>query len=266
MTDGPDRLIGKRNFSTETSVSELASRAIAELASKRSSGRPPVSERLVAQLTEAACSLGDEAVRGAITDIRHSGISTEEILDFYIPESARRLGDAWCDDKLGFAEVSIGSARLQRALRALATDPRDADFAPHDSHSLLVAALGTEAHTLGAMTLTEQFRRRGLSVRLLLGEPESRIIRTVAEGQFDAILLSAAVIETLADLRGLIKKLRSSAGGKIPILVGGTVCGTGTDVKKLTGADYTTSDVNEALRLCGLTGALKGARLRATSE
>ncbi len=266
MTDGPERMVGKRNGNAESSVSELASRAIAALASSRSSGRVPVSEQLVSQLTKAAYAQAETAIQSAITDIRRSGISADEILDFYIPEAARRLGDAWTEDTLGFAEVSIGTARLQRTLRDLAINPRDRGFDAHSTHSLLVSALGSEAHTLGAMTLSEQLRRRNFSVRLLFGEPEHVIVQTVTSGQFHAIFLSAAVVESLAVLRGLIEKLRATAHDNTPILVGGAVCGLGTDIVSLTGADFSTSDVNEAIRLCGLTSSLEGAKARAMLE
>ena len=266
MTDGQEREIGRIVPGDDSSFTRLASRAVSELASTRVGTHSPVSERLVVQLAKAACGPGDRAVHGAIADIIRTGVTAEEILDFYIPEAARQLGDGWCEDTLGFAEVSIGAARLQRALRGLAIAPRDGRFAVHENHSLLVAALGHDTHTLGAMTVTEQFRRRGISVRLLLGEPENKIIRTVADGQFDAVIFSIAVIENLSELGSLIGKLRRVSDARIPILVGGAACGMSADIKKATGADHSTSDVNEAIRLCGLKSSSKGAKLRATTE
>ena len=263
MTDGPDITGLRRGDAAEETVATLASRAIAVLASKRAQGRPLLSERLVVELVEMARRPEPEALDGAITDILHSGVPGEEIVDFYIPEAARRLGEAWCVDGVGFADVTIASARLQRMLRRLAGEPPARMGEP--VHSVLVAVPAGEHHTLGAMVLTEQFRRLGLSVRLLLGESDRRVVATVAEGHFDAIFLSVGGTERLAHARDLVEKSRRAARQGTPIAVGGAAAHTGTDIGKITGADVVATDPKEALRQCGLKISVRGARQRETS-
>ena len=205
-------------------------------------------------------------LRGALLDLTHAGIPPEEVIDFYVPEAARRLGEQWCEDGLSFADVTIGVARLQRIVRDLSIDPRNHVHAGRGTKSILVAVAEGEYHTLGAMILTEQFRRIGASVRLLFGDDARDTQRIVATGDFDAIFVSLAVPDRLGPVRELIDQVRQVLPKPTPIVVGGAIGNSGLDVKKLTGADYATTDPKEALRLCGLTISHHGARRRATSE
>ena len=93
MTDGQGPLGLKPDDSTENTVASLASQAIAVLASKRAGGRPPLSETLILDLVEAARGGSETAVDEAIAGLSRAGVPVEEIIDFYIPEAARRLGD-----------------------------------------------------------------------------------------------------------------------------------------------------------------------------
>ena len=116
------------------------------------------------------------------------------------------------------------------------------------------------------LIMTEQFRRLGLSVRLLLGESNRKVLTTVADGHFDAIFFSVAVAEKLADLRELVEGSRRVAEHGTPIVVGGAIGQAGTDIRKLTGADIAANDPKEALRLCGLKISPPGAKRRAKME
>lgn len=266
MTDGPD--IGRRHASEDAgnNVESLATRALAVLASKRANARPILSERLVLELLNAARGDDDAQVGAAIVDILHSGVTGEEVLEFYIPEAARRLGEMWSDDGIGFADVTIAVARLQRELRSTAMrrgmELRDAE----EGIAVLVAVPDGEYHTLGAMVITEQFRRMGISVRLCLAEPKREVLRKVAEGQYDAIFYSIAASAKLAEIRDLVEETRKCLSAPAPIVVGGAVGISGLDVKKLTGADHSTTDPKEALRLCGLTTSPPGAKRPVTTD
>lgn len=264
MTDYHDNSARRRGGS-EMPVTALASRAIEALIQRKGRARPLVSEKLVEQLVVAAHSGGDDGVDGAIADILHSGVPHEEALDFFIPEAARRLGDAWCDDRLSFAAVTIGSARLQRAVRRISDEARGTGRRL-TRRSALVVALEGQAHTLGATLFTEQLRRHDISVRLMLSAPAREVLATVAEGAFDAIFLSVSTEESLASAASLVDKMRPSMAEGVPIMVGGAVCATGLDVREVTGADFSGTDAREALRLCGLTSSRQDAGRTATGS
>lgn len=264
MTDGPEYTGRKQDETVDATVATLASRAIAVLASKRARTRPVLSERLVLQMIAAARDPRDSVMRGAVTDLLHSGIPAVEVLDFYIPEAARRLGESWMTDRLGFADVTIATARLQRVVRFLADRP---GIRATDARlSILLVVAEGEYHTLGPMIMAEQLRRKGISVRLVLGESNREVLKTVAEGHFDAIFFSISSSDKLADVKDLVEKTRKALGTPTPIVAGGPIGRLRNDGRTLTGADHFTSDPKEALRLCGLTVSPPVERPHESSE
>lgn len=266
MTDGQDRIARMRSGSeAESSVETLASRALKVLASKRVSAASLLSERFLDELEIAVRAIEPGRRKLVLKDMLEARIRREDIADFYIPEVARRMGVSWCEDDMGFAEVTIGVARLQGMLREIGPAWFDDSRLDPDAPGVMVAVIADEFHTLGAMVLACQLRRMGISVKMVMGQSEAEILRVVAAGQFDAILLSAAHGERLASLRKLVEKIRAAAARPTPIVIGGSVVTRETDVKTQTGADHATTDPREALRLCGLKISAPGARRRATS-
>jgi methylmalonyl-CoA mutase cobalamin-binding subunit len=189
-----------------------------------------------------------------------AGVSWEEVVDTYIPAAARRLGELWCIDEVSFVDVTVGTARLQSMLRDLgpvwsqetASDP----LAPN----VLLIVRQDAYHTLGAMVAAEQLRRSGVSVRLSLGASDDLVVEMVGSKRFDAVLISAASSERLESVRDLVKKVRMAMRPAAPIVVGGTMLDTDRDVEIITGADFVTSNPQEALRLCGLKTSAHGAQ------
>ncbi len=266
MTDGPDRAMRARSGADGGTVETLASRALGVLASKRISAASLLSERFLDELEEAVRSVEGGRRKAIVRAMTDAGIRPEDIVDFYIPEVARRMGERWCSDGLSFADVTIGSARLQGLLREIAGnwfEHRDTDA---DAPCVMIVVLTDEYHTLGSMVLASQLQRVGVSVKLMVGQSESQVLRSVAEGHFDAILISAAVGERLATLRKLVEKIRTNSSRATPIVIGGSIVTREAELKTKTGADHATTDPREALRSCGLRISHPGARRRATSE
>lgn len=263
MIDGPDRAIARLGGAdSESSVESLASRALTVLASKRASTASMMSDHFIDNLLEAVRAIEPGRRRAVIADMLGARIRREDIVDFYIPAVARRLGAAWCDDGLSFAEVTIGSARLQGILRDLGREWFDDSVRDGASSGIAVIVDEAEFHTLGALVLASQFRRMGISVRAMIGQPREKIFETVENGQFDAILLSAAGGETLARLRHVVEKIRAVSDRPVPIVIGGSIVEDEAEVRTQTGADYVTSDPREVVRLCGLTASAPGASQR----
>ncbi|PZX16537.1 B12 binding protein [Palleronia aestuarii] len=235
--------------SAEARVGALASKALSVLAARRTAVRQ-LSEEHICALEHAVCGPGPEQRDAVIEGMRAEGIGIAEICDHYIPEVARRLGDQWCNDTLSFADVTIGSARLQSLLRDIAEDE-------HPSHGrrdseVVVMVLAGEHHTLGAMVLTGQLRRMGVSVRLALGTSTPEVCKIVEGAAFDAILISVAAREDLDMVRETVALLRQSTRGGVPLIVGGGVLDMGFDMAKAaTGADYATNDLRSALKFSG---------------
>ncbi len=229
-------------------VTSLASRALDVLAAARRAGRP--AEAWIDALAEAATAPDAGARTEVAGQMRAAGITPEEISDLYIPAVARRLGEAWCDDRMSFADVSIGSARLQAMLRDVrlspARDPVDETGAP------MVMLLADSYHTLGAMVLTGQLRRAGASVRLIQGRSEAELDRVVRASGVDAILLSVARGDEFAAAARLVARLRALTGGRVPLIVGGGILELGAAAAlAATGADHATCCPRDALDTIG---------------
>lgn len=252
MTDGQDKRTGRHVERAGASVANLASRAIAVLAERRGGKDIPMSERLLHMLIEAALTTDDDALAGVVTDMVHTGVSPDEIVSLYVPEAARWLGQQWCEDGLGFAEVTIGCARLQRVVRKVSPDRRGGDVTAGNDVSVLVAVMPNEHHTLGAVVLASQFRLMGISVRLVLGEEKQAILRAMSSDDYDAVFLSTSSAERLDELRDFIEKSRKVLPKSMPIVVGGAATRQEIDLKGLTGADHACSDAREALEVCDL--------------
>jgi methylmalonyl-CoA mutase cobalamin-binding subunit len=267
MTDSTDRAVrAAQGVEVGAKVETLASRALGVLASKRISAASLLSERFLDELSHAVRSDNPARRRAVVRDMIEARIRPEDIADFYIPEVSRRLGAAWCEDGMSFADVTIGAARLQGLLKEIGAAWSDDRLLDPDAPGVLVVVLADEFHTLGAMVLCGQLARLGVSVKLAMGHSESDLLRTVAAGQFEAILVSAAQGERLATLKKLVEKIRAACVRPTPVVVGGSVVQRVTDIKSKTGADHATTDPREALRACGLKISAPGARRRATSE
>ncbi|MEM6738469.1 MAG: hypothetical protein AAF646_00040 [Pseudomonadota bacterium] len=181
------------------------------------------------------------------------GVPTTEIIDRYIPEAARVFGEAWLSGGHSFAEVTIATARLQGWLRDLDMAQGATDPFRLDAPEVLLVVPESCHHTLGAMVAVSRFRRLGALVRLCLGQDARTVGRIVRAGHYDMIALSAAGNEGLDFLATLINSVRSGLGPVPYVVLGGEILNQYRDAPALVGADFGTSDPEEALTLCGLT-------------
>lgn len=241
--------------SGSVSVDALASRALSMVAERNTKLSAELDYDFARRLHDAAAGLSVESVASVIDAMTASGIPTTTISDLYIPHVARVMGDEWCEDTMSFARVTIGTARLQSALRSLGDHWSFHDFAENveDDRAIIVIVVKDSFHTLGAMVLCGQLRRLGLSVRLSMGASDNELRAIFTAGKFDAALISANESETLDSLRQVVELIRKSASSPPPIIVGGGILDQGVDVLAETGADFVTKDPVEALEHCGLT-------------
>ncbi|WOI56159.1 cobalamin B12-binding domain-containing protein [Palleronia sp. LCG004] len=232
----------------ETGVTALARRALSVLAQRKLGGRA-MSERFVERLRRATEATDPAQRDRLLLEMDEAGITEEEICDIYIPEVARRMGDDWVADRMSFAEVSIGTARLQSMLRHLLPPVAEPNGG---AGNLIVLVLASEDHTLGAMVLTGQLRRIGVSVRLLLGQPLGTLAEIAASGDYDGILISVAPADDLSEVARTIVALRRASRARVPLIVGGGLLAHGAEAARArTGADYATNDLRLALQICG---------------
>jgi methanogenic corrinoid protein MtbC1 len=195
----------------------------------------------------------DDCLRAAKAAVA-KGTRPEDIADFYVPALAREMGDQWCKDQLSFAGVTIGTSRLQAVLRALGPNWSGDNVSGPNGPSILLIVGQEVYHTLGAIVLSGQLRRKGFSVKLILGGKHENIADQISRTNYQGVFISSSCGETLESLRKIVKSVKSSTTNPPPLVVGGTLLEveTAENVMALTGADYATNIPDEALKFCGL--------------
>lgn len=235
-------------------VDALVFRALNVVAARNCKPGLEICSDALNRLYYASSDLSADKVDVVIREMLAAGIPAEMISDAYIPLIARKMGEEWVDDDMNFASVTIGTARLQSAMRFLSTCwtlPRQNDR-DGDMQSVIVIVGQDVFHTLGAVVLSGQLRRMGVSVRLMMGASEGELQDVFKVSRFDAVLISSSGSESLESLARMVETIRQAASVCPPVVIGGNILGQDVDVKALTGADFATSDPGKALEFCGL--------------
>lgn len=240
-------------------VDDLASLALSRVATRKvytepANPKPDVTLRLL----ESVMDRSHEAYRDVVSRMLDKGISPEAIADIYIPEVARQMGTEWEADVSGFAQVTLGSSRLQVLLRDL-DDIWDTGYSGIgiDTRNLVrVMTVPGAQHTLGASVVSTQLRRLGCSVRLQVGRTEAAEETAEGPDRCDAIFVSASRSDPPDGVAILIAGLRRDAIDPPPIVLGGTLLDAVENAKRETGADFVTLDPVAALEFCDIMPTL----------
>lgn len=214
---------------------------------------PEIQRSVVLQIASAALNADRFEAEEALLTCLESGLSAEELIDTYIPHVARLLGDAWCEDLMGFAEVTIGVARLQGHVRMLDMRTHRPKIDAIKQPSVLLAVAPECYHTLGPMIALSQFRRLGASVRLLLTHSSDDLLDAMNSEAYDLVALTATAHEKLDTLRDFVDIIRQTRDTAPPVVVGGSILDVEPETHILVGADHAARTPEEAYTLCGLT-------------
>jgi hypothetical protein len=236
-------------------VSSLARSVLARL-SRRVAGadRGPDPDE-VDTLARTAAAVDPADFQALRDELRRRRVSESDLADLYFPAVARKLGQGWADDTLGFAEVSIGLARLQAVLHDVARDWFSNNTARPESATTLLLLPDGEQHSFGALVLMGRLRRRGVSVQLMTGARPDLVQKLLRRRSFDCVMISLACEERVDPSRRLVAAVRRSVETPVRIVVGGAVMERIDDLQGLTGADLATCDPD--LALAGLDLALR---------
>ncbi len=251
MSDQPERSPSPDDRDRTARLRSLASEAIAQVAEDQTHTSGPLYEAWVERLSDAAQDANPRARDRVIDDMLTSGVTREELIDDFIPAAARALGERWREDQAGFAEVTIGVARLQAILRELSDGRGMLSLKPRvrGPHIGMIVP-EEENHTLGALVTTNQLRRDGYSVRLILGQSAAEVAEEIVEYGVEVAFLSASVGTRLESVQSLVDAIRSRTRTRVPIVVGGSILRDHPNVSSITGADLATTDPKEALTQC----------------
>ena len=256
MQDGHDTMSGSPADSVAGGVTDLAAAIVAKLAARDFKIDAPFSDVMVQRLTDAVQADSDSFIEALKPDFKRARITPAMLADIYIPEAARRLGQAWEDDQVTFADVTIGTVRLQSILRDISADwAADSRKVASFGGSVLLLLPEKEHHTLGPLVLTGQLRRRGVSVCLRLATADDDWKPLLRERHFDGVMVSVGWEGKIAACAQLVRLVKQMTKGKMPVAVGGAVLTRSDDILTCAGADVVTNDLDTALALFGLTAS-----------
>ncbi|MGR3490917.1 MAG: cobalamin B12-binding domain-containing protein [Shimia sp.] len=247
MTDDPRKGPTGKTHAQSTAAEALASRVLSLVAS-RSRREDRFRYDLFDELLSAIETRDQDIVDRTVQVLRGS-LSDADIVDTYIPAAARHFGELWCTDGMSFVDVTIGTSKLQ----AMLTDLRTRRVATQMAPIVLVVTPRDAHHTLGSSIVADQLRRLGVAVRVGLDFDQQDLANLLETHEFDAVFISASSDQRLEPIRALVDVVHSQSATPPPVILGGTVLEQATEIAALTGADHLTSNVKEALQLCGLT-------------
>lgn len=251
MQDGMYMASERRANGAPRGVSQFASEVVARLVGRDTVGGAVMRESLVASLLEAVRSTDVGAFDAMKPELKRARVSAATLADIYIPEVARRLGQAWQDDVVSFADVTMGVARLQAILREIGTTWVADDASTADVATMLLILPAGEQHTLGALVIAGWLRRKGISVCLRIAPSTSDLQSLLALRKFDGAMISIACEDKLEVCAKLVKTLKEATDNKMRIAVGGAVMERVGDVVAQTGATIVTNDLSAAVVALG---------------
>ncbi|SIS50520.1 B12 binding domain-containing protein [Roseivivax lentus] len=192
---------------------------------------------------------GPFAADKLVSELLSDGLHADDLIDVCIPAAARVLGAMWCEDQLNFAEVTIGSARLQGLLSLLAPPwsvPSDGDSEP----AIAIVLPDGETHTLGVHVITAQLRRKNASVRLLFGPTTATLLRILRNDPFDGVFFSCTRKSKLPAIAEMMTRIKSSFTRPPALILGGLALTSAEKEAKASRADLVTDNALAAFEFC----------------
>lgn len=177
------------------------------------------------------------------------GASFEFICNDLLTPAAHHFGDLWLADLLDFADVTIGTWRLQQLMRDASMSLPAETGAEDPRKRILLSTTPGEQHSFGLSMVAEHFRRDGWEVTLLAKADEESLAHAMRDEWFAVAGLSLGAEQRMPALQKAVTALRAGARNRdMAIFVGGRLF---TDTPALAfelGADAVAVDAADALR------------------
>lgn len=146
---------------------------------------------------------------------RAEGVTRQSVYLGYIPAAARRLGEGWEQNRLSFAEVTIGTGHLYALMRALRAEDRPSRGPSDARKSALFATVPGEDHAIGITIAADLFRDAGWEIDLQITTDHDGLIAHVERTRPSIIGLSLSTERRLEDLVRLVVALRIVTPGVV---------------------------------------------------
>ena len=176
------------------------------------------------------------------------GVSRDLIVDYCLPEAARLLGDGWMTNLRSFGQVNLGTARIQALLHKISLSWENLHKISVEGGLFLITCQG-EDHTLGPRILSDQLRRKGYSVNLLIGAEEQEVVSECKNNNFNGIIFSCSGLQAFDNVVNVIKNLKRKVSNLPPVVLGGNIIDVlEGNIHDMIQVDLITKDLEEALR------------------
>ena len=197
-------------------------------------------------LCAALLSGDDRAADQFILAARRDGVDTAAISRGYVAGAARKLGQMWDDDRISFIDVTLACGKLYGIIRGLRHVLAPQIIQGRETRPTLFALVPGETHTLGIEIATDNFRRDGWDVDMLMGLDHDAMVAEADLRHYEAIVLVANSDRMLEPLTRLSLALRITQP-LAHIIVAGGILDHHPDILRLVGAEAVMADLDSAI-------------------
>lgn len=239
VSRGSDTGLGGQT--TDGLVAEVIGRILDRNGRSIGKARNSVPSDRVDMLCDALLSTEQDAAIRMLRDIAVEGVSPDALYLDYIAAAARRMGERWTADCSSFLDVTLAGGRLTGLVRDLALDFGGPEQQALPGHSILIATVPGETHSLGATIAAECFRRARWDVTLLDGAGADESAAQVAKRRFPVVGFSAGgrrMVPVLAETVRVVRRIDPDA----VICVGGPILALEPEIVRTVGADHAAAD------------------------
>ncbi|MEM6340458.1 MAG: hypothetical protein AAF729_04875 [Pseudomonadota bacterium] len=231
-------------------VDGLASQVISVLRDRQGPGTTGTRQFILDYLVRVIIDPRQFDAMLVLDQLRGYRLTTDAIIDLYVPEAAQRLGEDWMRSDIDFATVTIGALRLQNLLSEAAAEIPHLPIYDATRLSALIIVPDGEQHFLGASVAGAQLRRLGCDVKISFCETQDMLQDRLSYDAPDMVLFSCARLAALETITKTVKSLRSSVE-PVPVLaLGGPLSGKADGIREKTGVDLVTNTVKEVVAVC----------------
>lgn len=246
-----DRFGTTTNLGYGLDLEPLASQVIMLLSERQTISPVGARQVIVDYLVRSALSSSGFDPVQVMHELRGYRLTVDAVIDLYIPQAAVCLGDLWMSSDIDFAQVTVGSLRLQALLsEAIVDGASRVRTDVSDMLTALVIVPEGEQHVLGANVVAAQLRRLGCDTSVSFCETSKEVATRVICDQPDMVLFSCSRSAALESISRTVQKIRSNSDLAPVIAVGGAVRGDTDGIMKKAGADIMTNMAKDVLAFC----------------
>lgn len=207
------------------------------------------SEQCVDELVQLLLTGDVEAAYAYIDAVRvRGGVPLAAIFLELLAPTARSLGTMWEEDRISFADVTVGLCRLHEVMRTLgAGQSVQVDAPPQGRRALLLPVPG-EQHTFGLLMVADFFRRAGWDVSSECVTSVSEAVSLVRREWFTIVGFSVGCETHVEGLAAMIHRVRRAARNRsVGVMLGGSLVAANPGLGVQVGADAWAADARQAV-------------------